>query len=1327
MKQKKWRNKLMILFSVLMLVGSIGLLASGSALAAGGDITISGPGLNSTEPVVITQAQLQGKESVSEGVYLEQQDVIYSTINTWPTKSWYRGQGVKVTDLLEAAGGIKPEATQIKFKSRDGFEATFTVDELLNTQRYCYPYFMDTGLPGHLPGDASDAVEVPAIIAHRSFYTHSYGDILDDENFNRSDANLLLYGQRAVTQQTNARFAKYVTKIEVLTEPVSKWDNPTATPAPPAPGVVPAGTMVELHSPFDDEDKVHYTLDGSDPTIESPMYNWIASRWWSSRADELNTINRPIEITRDTTIKAKVIGPGRLDSDIVTFFYQVPDPPALSADDTDNVIGQPVDLTFTDDAAWRAAITGITVDGSALTGDQYMVTEGNIRITADVFPVAKEYTIVVKATGYEDACVTQTIVSGLPAPPKLKADDTDNIIGQPVELTFTDDAAWRAAITGITVDGIALTGDQYMVTEGNIKITAAVFTVAKDYTIVVKAAGYEDACVIQTIVSGLPAPPDLKADDTDNVIGKPVDLTFTDDAAWRAAITGITVDGSALTVGQYAVTEGNIRIIADVFTEAKDYTIVIKAEGYDDARVTQKIKTPGSGGGPGDPDGDVVLTITGDGVSTEKKYTLKQLQDKKQYQQVYSAINTWPSKKWYVGKGVKLKDLLDEAGMKSSARLITFTASDGFRRTLTVQELLNTPRYCFPNFMGDEQDGNGHIPGSSAGKVQVDVILGLESAEGTDDPSYMNSLNALLLMLGQRAVTEQNGELFVKNLERIEVSTEAPDQWDEPKAEPDSGEVPPGTLVRLSSEYNDNDKIYYTTDGSTPTLESPMYNWIASRWWSARADVLDTINKPIEITKDTTIKAKVIGPGKKDSDVVTFTYKVKEDPVKSSTVSREGGIVEYVEEDGSSTAVIEIPAGALKNANAEVGIQKVSVPPAVPSGFKLLGSVYEFLVDGEKSYSFAKEVTIKLSFDPSAVGEGETPAIYYYDEELKQWVSLGGEISGNTISIRVNHFTKFAVMVAGEPEVATGLIMPDEGGTVSLGSEAAIEIPAGALTGRSAVEVKIEKVTNPPAAPAGFKPAGSVYEFSVDGKRSYTFARTVTIKLGFDPGTAGEGDAPAIYCYDEELKQWAKLGGEVSGNTITVQVDHFTMFAVMVPVKESSLTDIAGHWAFDNINKLLAMGYISGYPDRTFRPDHPISRAEFITVLVKAFGLEHKQGRSFADSAGHWAEKYIAAAATCGIANGYDDDTFGPDDLITREQMAVMFVKAAKLEPAAGSLTFTDSDGISGWAVEAVNTAAAHGIMKGYPDNTIRPKGNATRAEAVTVILNALNINPSNN
>ena len=52
-------------------------------------------------------------------------------------------------------------------------------------------------------------------------------------------------------------------------------------------------------------------------------------------------------------------------------------------------------------------------------------------------------------------------------------------------------------------------------------------------------------------------------------------------------------------------------------------------------------------------------------------------------------------------------------------------------------------------------------------------------------------------------------------------------------------------MVTLSNLNSDDDKIYYTIDGSIPTLNSPMYNWIASRWWSARTDVLGTINHPI--------------------------------------------------------------------------------------------------------------------------------------------------------------------------------------------------------------------------------------------------------------------------------------------------------------------------------------------------------------------------------------------------------------------------------------------------------------------------------------------------
>ncbi|MGI6647975.1 MAG: FN3 associated domain-containing protein [Bacillota bacterium] len=248
-----------------------------------------------------------------------------------------------------------------------------------------------------------------------------------------------------------------------------------------------------------------------------------------------------------------------------------------------------------------------------------------------------------------------------------------------------------------------------------------------------------------------------------------------------------------------------------------------------------------------------------------------------QHQEVYSCINTWPTKKWYVGKGVKLYDLLAKAGMTDEATLIRFNSLDGYTVTLTVKELFEDKRYRFPNFKAGGADGDGHMPGDPSGKVEVEPIVGLISVEGSDNPKYMNDLNSLLLMLGQRAVTEQTGNLFVKYLNKIEVLTTEPEKWDAPQANPASGIVPAGTMVTLRNTHNDDDKVYYTTDGSTPTLNSPMYNWIASRWWAARADVLGNINHPIgPINENTTIKAVTIGPGKLDSEVVTFSYQVAE-------------------------------------------------------------------------------------------------------------------------------------------------------------------------------------------------------------------------------------------------------------------------------------------------------------------------------------------------------------------------------------------------------------------------------------------------------------------
>lgn len=333
--------------------------------------------------------------------------------------------------------------------------------------------------------------------------------------------------------------------------------------------------------------------------------------------------------------------------------------------------------------------------------------------------------------------------------------------------------------------------------------------------------------------------------------------------------------------------------------------------------------------------------------------------------------------------------------------------------------------------------------------------------------------------------------------------------------------------------------------------------------------------------------------------------------------------------------------------------------------------------------------------------------------------SSGGGGGGSTTPQPVNSTTGSAT------------VTPSAGGTVGLGKEASVTVPAGALQGSDGVQVSVQKADVPPAAPSGFMVMGAAYQFTVNGQDHYTFNQPVTLTFTFDTAALAPGETPAVYYYDEARGQWVNIGGTVSGNTITVTVDHFTRFTVMAKQEEKKeekpeekpvpiLNDIAGHWAENNINQLITLGAVTGYPDHTFKPDHSITRAEFAAILIKAFKLTPQSGKVFADTAGHWAKDSIATAAYYGIVSGYDDAHFGPDDPITREQMAAMIVRSLKLTTVSEKTTFTDSADISAWANSAVVAVVKSGIIKGYPDNTYRPRGNATRAETATAIINAL-------
>lgn len=172
-----------------------------------------------------------------------------------------------------------------------------------------------------------------------------------------------------------------------------------------------------------------------------------------------------------------------------------------------------------------------------------------------------------------------------------------------------------------------------------------------------------------------------------------------------------------------------------------------------------------------------------------------------------------------------------------------------------------------------------------------------------------------------------------------------------------------------------------------------------------------------------------------------------------------------------------------------------------------------------------------------------------------------------------------------------------------------------------------------------------------------------------------------------------------------------------------SFVDVPGHWAEANVAFVSAHELFNGTDDTHFSPNGTMTRGMMATVLFRLDG-ENKGdvNASFADVAdGTWYTDAVAWANAQGIVTGYSDAAFGPEDNVTREQLAVMiyrYAQALKLvgNTTAGKLDFADADSVNDWASEAMSWLTANGILIGKPGNLLDPQGNATRAEVSAVL-----------
>lgn len=230
------------------------------------------------------------------------------------------------------------------------------------------------------------------------------------------------------------------------------------------------------------------------------------------------------------------------------------------------------------------------------------------------------------------------------------------------------------------------------------------------------------------------------------------------------------------------------------------------------------------------------------------------------------------------------------------------------------------------------------------------------------------------------------------------------------------------------------------------------------------------------------------------------------------------------------------------------------------------------------------------------------------------------------------------------------------------------------------------------------------------------------------PGSVKYIGSGAFYGCDA-LKEVYFGGTKMQCAVIDVEDDNDVLDDVIVYCAlDYPFTDIANSGLRDWISLGQAMGIVNGYPDGTFKPNNPVTRAQYITMLHNMCGKPQviTPGLLF-DDTNTIPNAYLDAVkwgVTIGIVNGYNGNKFCPNKEITRAEMAAFSYRLMKYitggEPTdelKADCNFKDSASIPSVHREAVNVCANLGIIQGFSDGTFRPNATANRGQAATILV----------
>lgn len=289
------------------------------------------------------------------------------------------------------------------------------------------------------------------------------------------------------------------------------------------------------------------------------------------------------------------------------------------------------------------------------------------------------------------------------------------------------------------------------------------------------------------------------------------------------------------------------------------------------------------------------------------------------------------------------------------------------------------------------------------------------------------------------------------------------------------------------------------------------------------------------------------------------------------------------------------------------------------------------------------------------------------------------------------------------------------------------DIPAGADLTDLDLSVDMDTGTIPAEAVNSVAGEAGTVQLTVKNDGKFGFTMTLTAPVG----AKNAGLWANLYHYDEAAGKLVYTASSlVDGNGYaSLPVGSAGQYALVLDGKSHALpfTDLAaGAWYEDAVAYVYRHDLMSGFSEDTFGPNADLSRAQLCQILYNMEGRPAVTGSgSFSDLAdGAWYTDAVTWAASQGIVDGYGGGLFGPDDNITREQLASILYRYAQArgdDVSVGEdtniLSYSDAADVAEYAVSAMQWACGAGVITGISESALAPRGEATRAQTAAMLM----------